>query len=259
MGSNPSQRTALGSVTHTRGACAACEDCANKNRAVGRADDRFPRGIDRMIINMTTFAHRKRHYIHDTLQSLFRSDWHESPVPINLILGSEDDSHVRDYAAHPAIRLVPWDAHTNPNLRVNCTLNKIRALRYGDDDATLICEDDIAFSPTWMSSLNSATAELDGEQYVLSLFAPRDLLANAPVVTGKTRIKRYPKNYLQGAQAVFYPSRAIREAVAQHLTKYMRRGSGDELIGRYARAFSALYATHDALVDHIGGVSCFHR
>jgi len=166
-----------------------------------------------MQINMTTFAGRKQHYIHQTLQSLFESDWQDSKVPINLIMGSEDESHVQEYASHPAIRIVAWRGQTHPQLRTNCTINKIRALRCGDDETTLICEDDIAFSPTWMSSLKLAAAELDGEQYILSLFAARPLLEQTPLVEGKTRIKRYPIRVLQGAQALFYPSKAVRDAV----------------------------------------------
>ena len=54
-----------------------------------------------MQINMTTFAGRTRHYIHETLQSLFSSDWRETNLPVNLIMGSADESHVREYAAHP--------------------------------------------------------------------------------------------------------------------------------------------------------------
>jgi hypothetical protein len=210
-----------------------------------------------MQINMTTFAGRKRHYIHETLQSLFRSDWQDSQVPINLIMGSEDTSHVQEYASHPAIRIVPWNAKTQRDLRSNCTVNKIRALRWGNDDATLICEDDIAFSPTWMSSLRSAAAELEGEEYVLSLFAAQPLLEQAPLVEGKTRIKPYPIRVLQGAQALFYPSRAVRCAAARYLTTYLGRSCGDRLIGLYARSYAALYATNEILVDHIGAISCF--
>jgi hypothetical protein len=212
-----------------------------------------------MQINVTTFAGRKQHYIHEMLRSLFASDWQETKPPINLIMGSEDESHVREYVSHPAIRIVPWDETTHPKLRVNCTLNKIRALRHGADELTVICEDDIAFSPTWMSSLKLAAAEMGDEQYLLSLFAARDKLEAASLLEGKTLIKRYPIRYLCGAQAIFYPSKALRDAAARYLAVNLLRGCGDHLIGRYARASAALYATKDILVDHIGGISCFHQ
>src|SRR5262249_51030595 len=102
-----------------------------------------------MQINMTTFAGRTRHYLHETLQSLFSSDWPETNQPVNLILGSADESHVREYAEHPSVRIIPWDGETRDSMRLNCTLNKIRALRCGDGESTLICEDDILFPPNW--------------------------------------------------------------------------------------------------------------
>jgi len=212
-----------------------------------------------MQINMTTFAGRPRHFIHETLQSLFSSDWRETNLPVNLIMGSADESHLREYAAHPSIRIVPWDVETTPSLRRNCTLNKIRALRCGDDEPTLICEDDILFPPNWFSALKVATAEMSDEEYILSLLAPQPDLENARLVTGKRWVKRYPTYILQGAQALFYPTKALRNKVADFLQGNLTRGQGDELIGRYARAWSALYATKEVLVENIGSISCFHE
>ena len=212
-----------------------------------------------MQVNMTTFAGRARHYVHETLQSLFASDWRETNRPVNLIMGSADESHVREYAAHPAIRIVPWDVETNHVLRWNCTLNKIRALRYGDDTATLICEDDILFFPNWLSTLKLATAELGDEEYVLSLSAAKPDLEKARFVAGKRWVKRYPKFVLQGAQALFYPTTALRNRVADFLEENLTRSNGDELIGRCARAHAALYATKEVLVENVGRISCFHQ
>jgi hypothetical protein len=211
-----------------------------------------------MQINITTFAGRKRHYIHETLQSLFCSDWRDANVPVNLIMGSGDETHVQEYVAHPSIRIVPWDAMSLPNLRQNCTLNKIRALQFGDDDETLICEDDILFLPTWLSSLKLATAELGDAEYVLSLFAGKELVEQASLVEGKSLIKHYPTPPLQGAQAIYYPTKTLRAKVAAFLRDNLRRSSGDHLIGRYARTQAVLYITRELLVDHIGAISCFH-
>jgi hypothetical protein len=192
------------------------------------------------------------------LESLFSSDWKETNAPVHLIMGSEDEQHVQEYAAHPSVRIVPWDMETNSNLRWNCTLNKIRALRCGDDDATLICEDDILFPPDWFSALQRATAEIEDEEYVLSLFAATPHLEKAQPVAGKHWVKEYPTPALQGAQALFYPTKAIRHKVADYLQENLTRACGDELIGRYARAYAQLYATKDAVVRNIGGISCFH-
>src|SRR5262245_7756796 len=218
-----------------------------------------PGGRAGMQINMTTFAGRRHHYIHETLRSLFASDWRETNLPVNLIVGSADESHVREYADHPSIRIVPWDVETNDVLRWNCTLNKIRALRWGDDQATLICEDDILFPPNWFSALKLATAEMGDEEYILSLSVGIPELEKARLVPGRRWVKRYPTYVLQGAQALFYPTTALRNKVADFLQQNLRQGNGDELIGRYARAHAALYATKEVLVENIGQISCFHR
>lgn len=211
-----------------------------------------------MQINMTTFAGRRRQYVNDTLQSLFASDWYEAGRPVNLIMGSADESHVREYATHPGVRIVPWDAQDNDVLRWNCTLNKLRALRFGDGP-TLIVEDDIRFPANWFSTLKLATAELGDEEYILSLFAAKPDLERARLVTGKQLVKRYPTYVLQGAQALFYPTRKLREKVAEFLQQNLTRANGDELIGRFARAHSALYATKEILIENLGYVSCFHQ
>ncbi len=212
-----------------------------------------------MHINMTTFAGRPRHYVHQTLESLFASDWRETNLPVNLIMGSADESHVREYAAHPSVRIVPWDMGSSEILRWNCTLNKIRALRWGADQPTLICEDDILFPPNWFSAVKLAIAEMGDEEYILSLLAATPELERARFVAGKRFVKRYPTFVLQGAQALFYPTKALRNKVADFLEEHLTRSNGDELIGRYARAHAALYATKDVLVENIGSTSCFHQ
>ncbi len=210
-----------------------------------------------MQINMTTFAARSRHYIRETMDSLFASDWGRTNRSVNLIMGSADESHVAEYTASPSIRMVRWDLQDNEVLRWNCTLNKIRALRHGGDEPTLICEDDILFLPDWLSTLKRATAEMGDAEYILSLSASKPELAQARLVAGKQWVKRYPTYVLQGAQALYYPTRALREKVADFLQEHLTRGNGDELIGRCARSYAALYATRDVLVEHAGFTSCF--
>jgi hypothetical protein len=220
--------------------------------------DRFEENT-KMQINMTTFAGRKLQYVGETLESLFASDWQDSDASVNLILGSDDVSHLSEYADHPRVRLVPWDVEANPYLRWNCTLNKIRALRHGDDVPTLICEDDIRFRRDWCASLRAAIGEMEeAEEYVLSLFAAVPDLERAQLVPGKTWIKRYPTLILHGAQALFYPTRALRGKVADYLRDNLTAACGDDLIGRYARISAKLLSTREILVDHIGGISCFH-
>jgi hypothetical protein len=192
------------------------------------------------------------------MRSLFESDWQGSGVPINLMMGSEDEAHVGKFADHPLIRIVPWDLESLPSMRSNCTLNKIRAVTWGDAEATLMVEDDVLFKPTWYSELQRAVAELGDRNYVLCLFSHKPLLEQASLVEGKTWIKHYPMENLQGAQAVYYPNREVRTMVADYLRVHLGKACGDVLIGRAAKELMALYATEDLLVDHIGQVSCYH-
>lgn len=214
-------------------------------------------GTPRMQINMTTFAGRRPHYVVETLKSLFASDWQDTDIPINLMLGSEEDWHVREFASHPRVRLVPWDQQALENMRWNCTLNKIRALHYGDHPTTVICEDDILFHVDWCASLRAATAEMGEDDYILVLYTGRAQLDPAPLMSGKTWIKEYPLPILQGAQALYYPNRTLRCNVADYLRENMTEACGDELIGRYARGRAALYSTQKNLAWHIGAISCF--
>jgi hypothetical protein len=110
----------------------------------------------------------------------------------------------------------------------------------------------------WLSVLREAVAELGDQPYVLSLFAAPEHLQREPLLEGKRWIKRYPGEVLQGAQALFYPSRAIRLEAAAYLSRNLRRACGDELLGRYALSSNALYATREVIIDHVGQVSSFH-
>jgi hypothetical protein len=204
-----------------------------------------------MIINMTTLASREKHYIDHTLASLFESDGRD--IPLNLILGSRDTSHVERY--RDVATLVVWDDQAQRearlgNLRRNCNVNAIRALRYGDDDYCLCCEDDIIFAPNWFSQLMLTIAEIDRRDYVLNLGQESD---QGP---GK-RYTTHTQTALCGAQGIFYPSKRIRNALARYLHENMAAGTNDYLVGQFAKRFAALYNATPALITHIGQVSCF--
>lgn len=212
-----------------------------------------------MIINMTTIAVRTHQYIDQTLESLFRSDG--GHLRVNLILGSSDSSHVEKY--RDRANIVPWDAEWEAKarpgqMRHNCNLNALRALRYGDDDHCLCCEDDIRFKEDWYSQLMLTIAEIGDHDYVLNLGQGCD----------QSPDKRYAvhtRKHLIGAQAIFYPNKALRAAVSDYLdsavedflNRSVLRGTNDDLIGRYAKQYAALYNTTPPLVGHIGQVSSF--
>jgi hypothetical protein len=212
-----------------------------------------------MQINMTTFGGRKIHYVQHTIDSLLDSEWIDTKDKLNLIVGSPDEAYLEDFVGHPSINIVHWDVETNPNMRWNCTLNKIRALRYGDDREMLICEDDIKFPHSWLSELREIITDIDVKDYVLSLCVEERALQKARFVPGKKWIKRYPFPALQGAQALYYPSKDLRTKVAYYLKDHMTKACGDELIGRYALIKAALYASDHQLVENIGAVSCFEE
>ena len=204
-----------------------------------------------MIVNMTTFAGRPKHYIDRTLDSLFHSDGRD--IPLNLILGSSDTSHVEQY--RNVATLVAWDAEAESqarqgNRRRNCNVNAIRALRYGDDDYCLCCEDDVIFDANWFSQLMLTVAEIDRQEYVLNLGQRSDQLP------GK-RYAKHTQRYLCGAQGIFYPTKRLRLAIAQYVQENIAASTNDDLIGIFAKRFAALYNTTPVLIAHIGYTSCF--
>jgi hypothetical protein len=206
-----------------------------------------------MIINMTTIACRKEHYIDRTLESLFQSDGRD--IPLNLILGSRDTSHVERY--RKVANIVLWDQKAQwlsreGKMRHNCSVNAIRSLQYGDDDYCLCCEDDIAFDKHWFSQLMQTIAEIERKDYVLNLGQASDSSS------GK-RYATHADEYLCGAQAIFYPTKRIRKAVAEYVERKITSGMNDMLVGRYAKRHAALYNTTPALVYHIGFVSSFSQ
>lgn len=205
-----------------------------------------------MIINMTTVASREKHYIDRTLESLFQSDGRD--IPLNLIIGSSDTSHVEQY--RNVANLVAWDAEAESQarrggLRRNCNVNAIRALSYGDDEHCLCCEDDIVFDANWFSQLMLTVAEIDRRDYVLNLGQGGDRSPGKRYVT-------HSQPYLCGAQGIFYPNKRIRIAVAKYVQENIAGGMNDDLIGKFAKRFAALYNTTPTLIGHIGQVSCFH-
>lgn len=203
-----------------------------------------------MIINMTTIASRKTHYIHETLESLRQSDGRD--IPINLILGSPDTSHIDRYSG--TVNVVPWDqeaASQEGRTRHNCTLNAIRALKYGPDDHCLCCEDDVTFEKDWFSQLMLTIADIEGDEYVLHL---GQRCNESP----RQRYAIHSRKNLCGAQAIFYPTKVMRNRVAEYLESKIRGGTNDFLIGKYAKQHAALYNTIPVLVQHIGAVSSFH-
>jgi hypothetical protein len=206
-----------------------------------------------MIINMVTFAARDVHYIDRTLEFLAESDGRD--IPINLILGSYDTSHVDKYRGK--VNLVLWNESAEGDsipgdLRRSCSINAIRSMRYGDDDYCLCCEDDVGFKPDWYSQLKLTIEEIEEQEYILGLSQATD----------EPTDKRYAPHtrvHLVGAQAIFYVGKKLRHAVARFVHENMRRGMNDNLVGEYGKKYSHLYNTVPTLAWHAGQVSSFSR
>jgi hypothetical protein len=206
-----------------------------------------------MIINMTTFAKRKEHYIDKTLSYLHNSDGRD--IPVNLILGSFDISHVEKYRG--VVNLVLWDdaaqARSIPgDLRRNCSLNAVRALKYGDDDQCLCCEDDVGFEPDWYNQLKLTIEQIEEKEYILSLSQECDKSPDKRYVT-------HTKAALVGAQGIYYPDKRLRNSIAQFVYQNIRRGTNDNLVGEFGKKYAKLYAATPKLVWHLGQISSFHK
>jgi hypothetical protein len=205
-----------------------------------------------MIINITTIATRKKRYIDKTLESLSKSDGAEFPV--NLILGSEDTSHIEQYQS--VANLVLWDKASQAisregHLRHNCNVNAIRSLKYGEDDHCVCCEDDVLFNEHWYSDLIEIIAEIRPNNYVLNM-------GQGSVKSSDRRHVVHSGRFLSGAQSIFYPNKIFRDRIARYLERNISRGLNDYLIGKYAKDFAALYNTVPRLISHIGRVSNFY-
>lgn len=203
-----------------------------------------------MIVNIMTIARRKVHYIERTLESLWASDGRH--LPVNLILGSFDTSHIERFKKFANI--VRWDQEAQWQSKEgrpfhNFNVNEIRALSYGDDDHCVVCEDDVILEKDWYSRLAATVAAIDRSDYVLSLGQE-----TANPQPGKS-YAIHEGGYLCGSQAIFYPTKAIRCALANFIRENIDRSTGDHLIGRFAKQRAALYNTVPILAHHIGDVS----
>ena len=197
-----------------------------------------------MIINMLTTARRPLLYVHRMITSLVASNWQGQ---VNFIAGSEDNDYLVRYFPNPNYTLVPW---TGPlfSQRENCSLNHLRALKYGDGPC-LIVEDDLLFLPGWYELLMGAVAKIP----------PRDFVLDADKGNRKLLIPNriYPKN-LQGAQALYYSTGEVRSRCADYFEKNRKRACADNVIGFFAVNEAELWQANSPIVQHIGQVSTFH-
>ncbi len=197
-----------------------------------------------MIINMLTMRRARENYLDPTMASLFASGW--CGLPLNLILGSADESHVEAY--RDRCNVVSWDQQAR-EIHVNFSLNYIRALRHDPNFDAVICEDDIEFSRDWLARLLLAVREVPLAKYVLSLYTAHDL-SDPGWARGK-HYRAYSAEIFWGTQAVFYPA-CVRLELAKYIEDGMERKPGDLLIAEWGAKNECLYVTNGSLVQHKG-------
>ncbi len=207
-----------------------------------------------MIINILTVKRVGQNYLDATVRSLVASDWCE--LPVNLILGGNDERHVRDYKDRFSV--VKWDKEVGP-VRVSFSRNYIRALRHQAGEDVVICEDDIDFSKHWLARLLLAVREIPLAKYVLSLYTANDL-SHESWRRGKHH-RAYAARYFWGTQAVYYPG-CVRLEIAKYIEDNIERKPGDLLIGEWCAKHECLFMTQGSLVQHMGvetsGLGKFH-
>jgi len=208
-----------------------------------------------MILNIITINRPGKDYLHKTIESLYASDWHDTPV--HLIVGNEDESHVEAY--QQCFNVVKWDKETK-RPQVDFCLNYIRALRHQPDDDVVICEDDIEFGKTWLARLSQAVGEIPFSRYVLSLYSANDL--SNPSLRRGQHYRLYPSWYFYGTQAIYYPA-GVRLEIAKYIEDNIERKPGDVLIGEWCVKHRCLYSAQGSLVQHVGvcstGLAAFHH
>ena len=204
-----------------------------------------------MQINITTIARRPQ-YLATTLKNLLGSDWKDQRCPVNIVLGSDDSSHVpKEYLADPTFTVVPWKMTSTGKPRQDCSLTHVSALRYGDGP-TVILEDDVCFTQDWMASL---------------------LRTHQSHPTGRLRSLPQPGSLQgRGPWRLFRESEHIpvdRGAGNFLLDQGSERGGGgprdgknhEEMHGppdwRDRRPRFKLFLTGEVLIRHIGQCSCF--
>jgi hypothetical protein len=189
-----------------------------------------------MIINIPTTSRRREHYLPQVMEALEASGY---TGQINLIAGDAQTDYLQPYSDRCTI--VPWD---KPHLttREDCAQNHARALAYGDGPA-LHLEDDVLLAPDWYARLQDCIAQIPEETFILDLCKSRYFTS---------------ARFLLGAQALYYSTGALRQALTDYITAHIGTSTADVLIGGGLVEQGGYYYVADpAIAQHIGRVSTF--
>jgi hypothetical protein len=210
-----------------------------------------------MKISFITVNRPLINYLDSTLDSLDKSDWKHTNILINLYVGNEDESYVEKYRHDDRITIVSWEGIACENLTERFNTNYFRGLQ----PDTIVCEDDIRFSPTWFARTIFAMGEIEKDKikpYVLSLYTAQDF--GGECWRRGNWYRAYWAEKFWGTQGVYYPEVESLRKHFQIKMEYMKDSknyyNADLVIREWVDAHQCLYLTQGSVVQHVGRVSC---
>jgi hypothetical protein len=219
---------------------------------------------------------REPAYIHRTLASLFLSgpEAHDF-TPVHLMVGSEDDGYLGDYAHSDAVHVHPlpreeWRTISDWGPHIRCCHNYHRCLTLPLDGSRglIVCEEDLIFQngffPRLVATIDEIEAKAGVEEYALAAYACYDFRDSREEPNGEL-FAPYDVEGFYGTQCVYYPRKVVPKLAELVLSKGVERYTEpvDLLVKKAYREFEGFFACRTSLVQHIGesttGLGGFHQ
>jgi hypothetical protein len=205
---------------------------------------------------------RARPYAIDTIEAMFNADniAMQQIAPVTLFVGSPDVQYLNIFDDDPRVKIVPtsdteWERIKSWPVRRKAAWNLCRAISsehtVGD---VILCEDDIVFSPSWLTRLvesASALVHAHGPNVALSAYRVYDhwKQENATPLYGQ-----YPGPFY-ASLCVYLPD-AARKRVIEHATRVaVETGDCPFDLALGQTPDMTFWSPLCSLVDHVGDVS----
>ncbi len=226
--------------------------------------------LNKINLVITTVC-REEKYLDATLTSLSSEYLIRRDQPVFLVVGSPVTSYLDCYRAQPGIVVVEMGPHAwawikNNNMRQRATWNYYRCLTQcdGDEEGTLILEDDVRFACGWWARLDRTLGILESRfssRFVLTLYNPYGWKPKEHLLYAE-----YPRARFTGTQGVYYPAK-MRQGFAKYLKVKGVIGNKDHydyLLRDYLiQEDIPLFATSPSLIQHMGrnttGLGIWHQ
>lgn len=212
---------------------------------------------------------RQEPYLKNTLRSLEATGFFDKPerLPLRLICGSPDSSHLNEYQHDARYEIDPMSAREAEErmfpiagVALRATWGHHRCLHHEkaspDCDAVLVMEDDIKFSMGWLGHLEAAVREivgLHGRRWLLSLYTPHLKEPLQAYRAGKKWIRREYAGFY-GAQAILYPV-SVRDSYLAYLAGHTLNLPHDLALPEVMKTLNIpIFTTAPCLVQHMGKV-----